>query len=154
MIRTARAGLVLAALLPTAVACSTPASAHSCGALADCQKFAVRHLGHPVLVPQGAVYSQGADKRGVLGLLFVDPPSGRRFSMFVGRPGKKPATCPGTVTTTLSGRSFCLGQSKSTVLAQFVNAGLLYTVAADSPAGTAPAGNDQQLVTRIVGEIQ
>jgi hypothetical protein len=84
MIRAARVGVVLAAFLPAAVACSTPASARSCGALADCQKFAVRHYGHAVLV----------------------------------------------------------------------NAGLLYTVAADSPAGTAPAGKDQQLMTRIVGEIQ
>jgi hypothetical protein len=38
-------------------------------------------------------------------------------------------------------------------MAQFSTAGLLYTVAADSPSAAVPSADDQQLMNRIVGEI-
>jgi hypothetical protein len=146
--------LVAAAVASVIAGCASGSGQRNCGTLENCQAFALHHFGRRVLLPQGPAFTQGATERGVLGLEFRDAQAARDFSMFVGHSANRNVPCPGKVITTTVGRTFCFGTTKTALMVQFFDHGLLYTVTSDLPPGTqSPTVVDQDWMTRLVSGL-
>jgi hypothetical protein len=90
----------------------------------------------------------------VLGLEFRDALAARDFSMFVGHSANRNVPCPGKVVSTAVGRTFCFGTSKTALMVQFFDHGLLYTLTSNLPPGTqSSTAADQDWMTRLVGGL-
>ena len=154
MPRRAACALVAFASVAGTVACASPTGPKSCGTLAACQADATRRFGHPLLVPVGDTYVQGALDRGVVGLEFRDPSAGP-FSVFAGKPGSNHASCPGQVLQAPAARTFCGGRTIDALRAQFVSGQLLYTVDVPAPRSSASSLSpaDEALLERVVGAL-
>jgi hypothetical protein len=134
--------------------CASGSGQRSCGTLENCQAFAVHHFGRRVLLPQGPVFTQGATERGVLGLQFRDPEVARDFSMFVGHAANRNVPCPGKVVGTTVGRTFCFGTTRTSLMIQFFDHGLLYTLTSDfAPGSQGSTPADQDWMMRVVGGL-